>query len=261
MEKKIRVLARGLQVIDCIRTQAPVSLATINRMTGLPKSTLLRIINTLLQEGWVYRGLSDEKYRLSYRLQCLGDHLLTADALAEAAGPILDDLKLELFWPSYVAVRRGLVMEVIERTRKKQVVAVHPEVVGVQTDILRSALGHAYLAFCSDTERNEIIERTIAAGGEPGRMAADQSWLEQTLSTVRQQGFGLRLANQWPAPANDLGAIAVPVYLHGRVKACINIAWPEGAVESASIENKLYPKLRSAADALSGVLEQDISLI
>ncbi len=261
MEKKIRVLSRGLQVIECIRTQTPVSLAQLHQITGLPKSTLLRVLHTLQHEGWVYRGLSDEHYRLSYRLQCLGDNLLAADALVEAAGPVLDELKQDLFWPSYVAVRRGLVMEVIERTRKKQVVAVRPEVVGVQVEIIRSALGHAYLAFCSDTERHEIIERVIAAGGESGRLAADTPWLDAMLVGVRQQGYGQRQPHQWPTPAHDLGAIAVPVFLHGRVKACINIAWPEGAVEPAAIAQQLYPRLRVAADSLAGVLEQDASVV
>ncbi len=261
MEKDIRVLARGLQVIESIRTESPVSLAQLHLATGLAKSTLLRILNTLQQQGWVYRGLSDGSYRLSFRLHHLGENLLAADALGQAAGPVLDRLQAEVFWPSYVAVRRGLVMEVIERTRKKQVISVHPEIIGVQAEILRSAIGHAYLAFCSDTERDEIIERVIAAGGESGRMAADKIWLENMLHRVRQQGYSQRKAHDWPAPAEHLCAIAVPVFLHGRVKACINIVWTEGAIEAASIGQNLYPRLRVAADNLSAVLEQDESVI
>lgn len=257
MEKQIRVLSRGLQVVECIRQEAPVSLSQLSQTTALPKSTLLRILNTLQHHGWVYRGLSDEHYRLSFRLRCLADNILAADALAEAAAPILDELKSDLFWPSYVAVRRGLFMEVVERTRKKQVVAVRPEVVGVKVGILRSALGHAYLAFCSEIERNEIIERVIAAGGEPGGLAADKAWLDALLQRVRQHGYGVRKAHEWPGPAHAQGAIAVPVFLQGRIKACINIAWPGDAVEQASIESQFYPRLREAADRLSAVLEND----
>ncbi len=256
MEKHIRVLARGLRVVECLQQQSPSSLAEIYRVTELPKPTLLRILHTLQETGWVYRGLSDDRYRLSYHLGQLGDNLMAADALAEAAGPILDELQADVFWPSYVAVRKGLAMEVVERTRKKQVFAVNPEVIGVQAEILRSAIGHAYFAFCSDTEREEILERLIAAGGEPGRLAADSHWIDGVLTEVRERGYGQRRAHHWPPPANDLCSIAVPVFLDGRVKACINIVWPEGSVDPPDAERQLYPRLRAAADALSEVLEE-----
>ena len=257
MEKQIRVLARGLQVVECIRTRSPAPLAEINRATGLPKSTLLRILHTLQEMGWVYRGRSDECYRLSYHLQRLGDHLLSADALAEAAGPILDALQDDVFWPSYVAVRKGLKMEVVERTRKEQVIAVNPEMVGVRAEILRSAIGHAYLAFCSDTERGEILERIVAGGGEPSKLAADESWVASVVEQVRLRGYGERQAHCWPAPANDLCAIAVPVFRDNRVKACINMVWPEGAVDSDTVEQQLFPRLRAAADNLSEILDNE----
>ena len=261
MEKQIRVLARGLQVVECIREHSPASLAQIHQITGLAKSTLLRILHTLQYMGWVYRGRSDDCYRLSYHLQQLGDHLLAADGLAEAAGPVLDELQSDVFWPSYVAVRRGLNMEVVERTRKKQVIAVHPEVIGVKAEILRSAIGQTYLAFCSDTERGEILERLVAGGGKAGELASDQAWVETALAEVRSRGYGRREARCWPAPAHELCAIAVPVFLEDRVKACINIVWPEGAVSAEVMEQQLVPRLKIAATRLSNVLEEDIPLI
>ncbi|HEY5718682.1 MAG TPA: IclR family transcriptional regulator C-terminal domain-containing protein [Motiliproteus sp.] len=257
MEKKIRVLSRGLQIIEALGDGERISLAELNRITELPKSTLLRILHTLQVMGWVYRGRSDECYRLSYRLQELGDGLLGADALAEVSGPILDELQGRLFWPSYLAVRRGLNMEVVERTRTKRVVMVNPEVVGVQSEMLRSAIGHAYLAFCSDTERAEILERLESASGEAGRLARDRAWVEAALSEVRKRGYARREAHRWPAPANDLCAIAVPVFVQGRVKACLNVVWPEGAVDAVQEQQQLYPQLRTAADRMAAVLDQD----
>ncbi|WP_207063190.1 helix-turn-helix domain-containing protein [Motiliproteus sp. SC1-56] len=256
MEKKIRVLSRGLQIIECLGSESRVSLAQLNRVTGLPKSTLLRILHTLQVLGWVYRSRRDDCYRLSYRLQGLGDGLLAADALAEASGPILDELQRRLFWPSYLAVRRGLAMEVVERTRTKRVLVVNPEVLGVRAEMLRSAIGHAYLGHCSETEREEILERLASGGGEAGRLARDRIWVEETLAQVRKRGYGRREPNQWPAPATDLCAIAVPVFVQGRVKACLNLVWPEGAVESGRERTHLFPQLRAAADRLAEALEQ-----
>ncbi len=256
MENVIRALARGLQVIECLQLQSPASLAELHKATSLPKVTLLRILHTLQEEGWVYRGMGDDRYRLSYHLHHLGDNLMAADAFAEAAGPVLDSLQTEILWPSDVAVRKGLKMEIVETTRKKQAIVINREAIGVEPEILRSAVGHAYFAFCSDTEREEILERLRVAGGEQGKLAADQQWVEQMIHDVRERGYGLREAKLWPTPAGELCGIAVPVFVEGRVKACINIVWPEGAVEWAVVEQTFYPSLRKAADRLSSVLEE-----
>ncbi|MEH6825576.1 MAG: helix-turn-helix domain-containing protein [Motiliproteus sp.] len=256
MDTVIRALARGLQVIEYLQTQPPVSLADLHKGTGLPKVTLLRILNTLQDEGWVYRGIGDDRYRLSYNLHHLGDNLMAKDALAEAAGPILDALQADVLWPSDVAIRKGLVMEIVETTRKKQAVVVNRESIGVELEILRSAVGHAYFAYCSDTEQEEILERLALQPGEQGLLAKDQGWIEALLQGVRLRGFGQRDAHSLPTPAGALCGIAVPVFVDLKVKACINIVWPEGAVAADQVENSFYPRLRAAADQLSEVLQE-----
>ena len=256
MENVIRALARGLQVIEYLQTQSPASLAELHKGTALPKVTLLRILHTLQEEGWVYRGIGDERYRLSYHLHHLGDNLMAADALAEAAGPILDSLQADVLWPSDVAVRKGLRMEIVETTRKKQPIVINREAIGVEPEILRSAVGHAYFAFCSDTEREEILERLVQFGGDQGRLAKDKSWIAKMHREVLNRGYGQRDAHSWPTPAGALCGIAVPVFVEGRVKACINIVWPEGAVVSEQIEKTFYPRLKKAAEQLSAVVEE-----
>lgn len=255
METMIRALARGLQVIEYLQSQPPASLAELHKGTGLPKVTLLRILHTLQAEGWVYRGIGDDRYRLSYHLHHLGDNLMAKDALAEAAGPVLDALQADVLWPSDVAIRKGLVMEVVETTRKKQTVVVNRESMGVETEILRSALGHAYFAYCSDIEREEILERLALQNTEQGRLAKDEAWVAGILQRVRQHGYSQRDTQSWPAPAGVLAGIAVPVCVDQKVKACVNIVWPEGAVTEDLVEQRYYPRLKAAAEQLSELLQ------
>ncbi len=261
----IRALARGLEVIEYLQSQPSASLAELHKGTGLPKVTLLRILHTLQDEGWVYRGTGDDRYRLSYHLQHIGAKLMARDALAETAGPVLDALQADVLWPSDVAIRKGLVMEIVETTRKKQTMVVNRESMGVEPEILRSAVGHAYFAYCSDTEREEILERLAQQKTEQGRLAKDKVWIAELLQHVRQRGYGQRGCGQrgygqsdtniWPAPAGVLCGIAVPVYVDQKVRACVNIVWPEGAVTAECIEQRYYPRLQAAADQLSQLLQ------
>jgi len=255
METMIRALARGLEVIEYLQSTSPTSLAELHKGTGLPKVTLLRILHTLQDEGWVYRGIGDDRYRLSYHLHHMGDNLMAKDALTEAAGPVLDALQTDVLWPSDVAIRKGLVMEIVETTRKKQAVVVNRESIGIEPEILRSAVGHAYFAYCPDAEREEILERLSLQKTEQGRLAKDKVWIAELLQRVRQRGYGQRDVHAWPAPAGMLCGIAVPVYVDLKVKACINIVWPEGAVSSELVEQRYYPRLQEAADQLSKLLQ------
>ncbi|HEY5718683.1 MAG TPA: IclR family transcriptional regulator C-terminal domain-containing protein, partial [Motiliproteus sp.] len=211
---------------------------------------------TLQDDGWVYRRNGDDRYRLSCHLHHIGDNLMAVDALIEAAGPVLDALQGDLLWPSDVAVRKGLNMEVVETTRKKQDLLVNRPILGDTLDILRSAPGQAYFAFCTDTERAEILERLALQESEVACLARNENWVVSMLETVRQQGYGRREAREGADVVGDLAGIAVPVLVDGRVKACINVVWPEGALAQERVEALVLPRLQQAATELSDGVRQ-----
>lgn len=56
MTKQIRALARGLAIVNAIdRASGPISLGELHHVTGIDRATILRILATLEQEGWVRR--------------------------------------------------------------------------------------------------------------------------------------------------------------------------------------------------------------
>ncbi|WP_302140078.1 helix-turn-helix domain-containing protein [Halomonas alkalicola] len=81
MSKTIQALARGLKVVNVIDAEdAPVSLKDLHEATGIDKATILRILATLESEGWVYRGIGDNRYRLTYKLHDLGMLILPTNS-------------------------------------------------------------------------------------------------------------------------------------------------------------------------------------
>lgn len=51
--KSITALRRGLDVLLAIQQSSAVTLAELHRQTGWPKASLLRILKTLQETGWV----------------------------------------------------------------------------------------------------------------------------------------------------------------------------------------------------------------
>src|SRR5688572_33081279 len=109
----IRALTRGLRVLRTIQSNRLASLRDLYAVTGIPKPTLLRILDTLQHEGLVSRRLADGRYRISSS----GDSARKRDRfdrVAEAAAPVLDRLCRKVLWPSDLLVPMGDYMEVRE---------------------------------------------------------------------------------------------------------------------------------------------------
>ncbi len=254
MVKSIDALARGILVLDELRDKSPMSLADLHHSTNISKATLLRILRTLQEAGWVYRSLGDSQYRLSYILQQVKEVQKPSMALAELSSPIIKDLQKDLQWPSDIAVRDNLTMRVIESSRPQSTFILNREHIGIKPEMLFSAVGRTYLAFCSKAEREEIIKGIKASGGKEGRLAHDTVWLEQLLQKTKAQGFGVREANYWGIGSTDgrrVEAIAVPIIHQEKVIASLTMAWPEGSVEASKISTLFLPRLQMATKQIS----------
>lgn len=253
MTKQIRALSRGLAVVSAInRANAPMSLQALHGETSIDKATLLRILATLEHDGWVYRGMSDSHYRLTYQLHELGTHVSVNDAVAQVSAPVLDRLQRALHWPSDIAVYDGQGMAIVETSRRRGPFVVNRELLGYRTSMLKSAMGRVYLAFCDDKRRRTILARLRERGGAEGRLAGDAAHIDRLVTEIRERGYALR------DPAlgvfeyeEEVGAMAVPVMVMGDVQASLNLVWLRRTEAEAEIETVFAPALREAAEELS----------
>jgi IclR family mhp operon transcriptional activator len=157
----IRAIERGVSVMRALEELGAASLHNLHKSTGLHRTTLLRILLTLEQQGLVRRRLSDGMYRNTFQLRRMTDTLDEFDRLAEIAGPMLGRLCKKVKW---LTVRNGNCMAIKETSREQTPFMVNRDEVGHQIAFPVTAVGRAYLAFCRDAERKEIIAALNAAG-------------------------------------------------------------------------------------------------
>lgn len=256
MTKQIRALARGLAVVNAIDSASgPVSLGELHHATGIDRATILRILATLEQEGWVYRGMGDKRYRLTYRLHDLGEHVSVHDAIAQVAAPFLEQLQEELVWPSDIAIYDGQGMAIIETSRRRTAIVLNREVVGYRPSMLKSAMGRAYLGFCDERRLGSILDRLKQQGGEEGRLASDDGYIRRLREGIQQRGYAQRDPSVFPLPSaseEEFDAIAVPVIVMGDVQACLSLVWVKSAhAGEEGVEARFAARLRDSAEALA----------
>lgn len=257
--KTIRSLQRGLEVLQLVQAYSGVSLRDIHRETGLPKATLLRVLLTLQQAGLVWQRVADSAYLASYSLKENARHLDNAAHLVEVASPVLVELTRKVDWPSILAVPRLDYMEVIETNSPRSYfhhIPLGP--VGFQINMLMSATGRAYLAFCSDGERVAILARLRASARQGNAVAGNRAWIEKVLNRTREQGFGLRderFGGNFDKPRkvydDNRNSIAVPIVVGERIPGVINLTWIRHVATEQQIIAKHLSALKAAASNIA----------
>ena len=115
--KSIASLQRGLEVLHAMDQMSAVTLAELHHQTLIPKASLLRILKTLQECGWITRNQVDGRYVRTPapgRPEAKDAHWLRLTALA--AGPRAV-LQRKVPWPCDLAVRDGASMLILDTHR------------------------------------------------------------------------------------------------------------------------------------------------
>jgi IclR family transcriptional regulator, mhp operon transcriptional activator len=253
----IRGLERGLKVMQALQANPISSLRDIHLATGISKPSLLRILHTLEQFGVVSRRLADGHYRISTFAQPARKRD-RHDRVAEAAAPVLDRLCQKVSWPSDLFVPAGDHMERRETSRAQSPYISHPNYmirIGQPVNWLMTGVGRAYLAFCPDRERDEILERLRKSDQPEDRLARDARQVDRILAETRARGYGTRAATfpggGYGNPTDDgLAGIAVPLLDRTRVHGSINILWIRTALTIEECAARHLADLKAAASEI-----------
>lgn len=251
-------LQRGLQVLAALNRmeEGHGTAVAVAAETGLHRTTVKRLLETLLAQGYVRRSPYDLSYRLQLKVRELADGFTDDAWVSTIATPELGALMKKLVWPSDLTTLDGDAMIVRETTRRFSPLAFHRNMLGRRLPLLFSASGRAYLAHCPERERRELL-RVLATSPDPqqSRLAKDQVLIKRLIERLRRDGHALN-DGEWQAEPH-LGALAVPVFAGDAVLACLNVVYLRRALSAAEAAKKLLPALREAARGIQERVERE----
>jgi IclR family transcriptional regulator, mhp operon transcriptional activator len=261
--KTVGALSRGFQVLQVLQDMRAASLHDLHRATGIPKSSLLRILATAHEHGLVWQRMADRAFVPSHTLQPRVE-VDDADRLVEIASPVLELLCQRVRWPSVLTVPRLDYMETLETNSSRAYFdELPPRPRGFRVNLLRSASGRAYLAYCPDTEREAVLERLREKGGPAHALARDPRAIRDLVESTRWQGYAVRVPDfgghyELPRSARDDGrdSIAVPIRLEGRVLGSINLTWRRDVLSVRQIVRLHLQDLRHAVTTVEQQVAQ-----
>ena len=189
----IRSVSRALNLLRTLNTMQTASLHELHLRTGLPKSTLSRLLQTLQGEGYAQAEGSAGTYRLTAKVKDLATGYTEKSLVVDVGSPLALRVTREIRWPLAIGTLDGDAVVVRYSTMPYSPLAVHATTIGQRLGLLDTAMGRVYLADCGETERSALLELLRAAS--PDGRIEDEAHLFDELRLIRHQGYAVRLPN------------------------------------------------------------------
>jgi IclR family acetate operon transcriptional repressor len=223
-----------------------VALSRLAVDSGLPLSTIHRLVRTLVTRGYV-RQLPSRRYVLGPRLIHLGES--SSRTLGTWARPHLSDLVDAIGETANLAMLDGDRVVYVAQVPSRHSMRMFTEV-GRRVHLHCTGVGKALLSQLPPETARELLER----GGMPARTpltVTDPDELMARLPAIAEQGYALDDGEQ------EIGVrcVAVPVP-GGPLMTAISVSGPEGRIAMESVP-RVVALLERTATALAAELRED----
>ena len=258
MAETIRVVHRALAVLRIMNGQSVWTLQELATESGLPKTTLHRILATLEDEGYVAAS-HPTFYRLTGKTLDLSGAVGVSTICADLSEQIVIDMSRRFSWPLSFAVAEFPFMRVIACGMPYSVAhsARHTSA-GRRHWMFTSAVGSAYLSSCSEEDVSNILraaERFNAISAKPLPLPSMDAILEVAEKT-RECGYALRLAK----PSDLNSAVAVPVMAAGKLAGALACSTFPHSLSQDKLPEIVRVLLDAAAELSAGIEARDVAM-
>ncbi len=219
----IRVIGRMAEILNCFTREEPEqSLMDITRATGLHKSTVFRILDTLEKLKWVRRDPRIGSYRLGFDLFELGFRAVQGLDFYNISLPHLEELVKVTQQTVHLVVHDNGKVLYINKVESPNTIITQPSQIGLRLPMHCTAVGKILLSDMPEEEMVALLTRegmpkiTANTIDQPER-------LYKALAEVREQGY----AFDNEEIQVGLRCVAAPIYdFSGRVVAAVSVSGP-----------------------------------
>ncbi len=239
----VRNAARLLKVF---RSREPeLGVSELARRLELGKSSVHRVLTTLMAEGLVEQNPTTGGYRLGIVMFELGEAVRVHMDLHAAAGPILAALREQTRESCQVGILDGSDVVYVDRLESSQTLRLFTET-GRRVPANCTSSGKILLAHLDDTDLARVLDDAPLTALTP-RTITDRTLLLDELATSRRRGWAEAVEER------EIGVVSVAAPVRdsrGAVVAAISIGGPLARLGHAA-RRRLAPILVEAGEAAS----------
>lgn len=237
---------RGLNVLVALNVRDGATLAELAADTGLNRSIVYRLLETLCRSGYVRKDRREGRYWLLASVRRLSDGFGDEAWIERLVLPRVRSLAQTFVWPVSFCTPSGTAMLVRATTDFESPLTLSRFPVGTRVSMIVSAVGQAFLAACESVRRDAILEAVRGSSPDAAeRHALDRDNFLRRLAGVRRKGYALVGGQK-----QRITGIAVPVHAKTGVVGALALRFFTSALPADVAVSRFAAGLAAAADEI-----------
>ncbi len=233
LTKKNESAVKVIKIIEAMsRRRGPVRLQDIARDSGLPTSTTIRFLNSLIELGYVQQQRETARYALTLKLCRVAGDISQNTSYRDVVRPYMEELTERLSESSCMAVMEGAKALYVDVVDAPDQLLKTLQRIGKSAPLHSTGVGKCLLLGLASRERRSLLEQTPLVRLTEHTHASMES-LERDLELSRKRGYAL------DDEECELGVrcVAAPVSDHsGNIVASISISGPSSRITPKRID-------------------------
>ncbi len=256
----VRAILRGLEILRVISEMGPISGTDIAKQVSLPQPTIIRILETLISAGYIYRLEGSALYGVTARTLALSRGFDATSRLVQLATPMIEDLRTEIGWPSNLATFDHGGMTIAYTNRSAHGMSI-PSRLGARIPVMATAVGVVYLAHLPPEALAAALAQLKTSHSRWDTAPALLATLEDLLEAARRNGHAFAEdAYLEEIYHSQIWAVAVPIMVGGRVVAALSSLVLGSAGPRNRILAQILPALKRTSQNIAASLEKDAGI-
>ncbi|MBR0694119.1 IclR family transcriptional regulator [Bradyrhizobium lablabi] len=246
---KFNAIQKVCAILRVLAQRSPLRLTDIADATSLNKATALRILNSLIEEGFVSRVMGAKTYELGQEARVMAVGARRSVDIAELAQPSLLRLSERSADTALLSVRSGVEALYLARSVGSHPLQPNYLQIGSRRPLGVGAGALALLVWLPDAEIDAIIEVIVPRLAKSPRITP--KLLRERIASARKVGHTVLIDAAFPG----MGGVGVPVRDDsGEVVAALSIGAASDRIRRREAE--LSDMLKKEAQVLARAIAQ-----
>lgn len=251
---QVKVLDRAIDILDAFTLRrTDLSIREIVELTGLNRSTAIRLVANLERRGLLQQGPAPGRYRLGHRLYEMGSIVYSSLSLLEAAAGPLSDLEQRVGATIILAVRSGdysVTVDSRQGVGEGFAMVTMPSKVGQVQPLTYGPIGQVLLATLDPELAEDLLDKYPLEQYTPYSNLDRDLFLER-LPRVKAEGYAVEVNEV----VEGLMGVAAPIFdVTGNAAGALALAFPATRESDEAFLNAAIRDLRLTAAEVSANL-------
>jgi Transcriptional regulator len=246
-EKQVSGVVRAITILEKLSDVDSINLESLSRSTGIPKATLIRFLQSLMNLGYVSRDDSD-RYSLTLKMFATGSKALKHTDLIQIVRPYAKTLCNDFGETVHMGIKDGEHAIYVLKEESSYTLRMYSRI-GKVIPLYCTAIGKVFLSEMSEEEVDEYISTHPLKPFTPNSLRTGEA-LKQEIALIKERGWSIDNEEH----EENVICLALPIYNYeGEAVAALSVSWPIFRFEKSE-QPKYIAKIKNCTQTISRIL-------